>query len=776
MENNKTQFTNIYHSGSKTYDLNNLENFLSKIVTKIEEGTEDIGRENQDIISDWLKDFKQKKLDTDTNSNQITISYNESIYEDNMTLHSDMGPFYENLKILTDASTSPHYKDSAFDSISKNIKNFNFSQKDENYVISLLEENEWEKINAAVLILSEILEKEINSFRMDKIIESIEKNFKRLINQQEYRLRSNLSKLFKFSSVELIKSKNFDLIKKWLDGLFSDIFTNYDSSNDTNNHPTLETSKNILIEIFNEIRNYSLTLDENSLFKENFLSSFLNTPIKILTENLSNENKGIRASSYEILRSLAFFFFKDSDVKNLEFSEILKKLSNGLTDFYPQIRYSACIFLIEYARYKGKEFFLENQFFFEKILPIICLNRYIPVEGVKNSSLEIWKFLVETNGINIIKENFEKYLILYLSEMNTKSHVAREAACRCLQEIIMKVYEEKMHQEIMETHLSKILDSMERCIKDPCWNVRESSLYSAGYVFNILHRIFVSNMLLDGNLICDENWTKFENFAELIRLHLFDNIYEVRAASAFAIRIILSLIEKPQLEKIQSMKDSLDFLNTVKFHLNLLSNSEDLKASHIKFNHEIRLKIENQREKIRQSEKCCQGENKCKESQLSSKDCSHFNNIPDLGIIREIDLWEYVDGIIQLSKEFSEDSVARTKTEIKFETVIMNIIDYLCKNYTNTQNLSKKTLWIALNTAFEKVNKAEVDFYFEYIKNIVFREIKENVNNLSVFEAENFLITILKLKGKRYITNKLKSLNLTNDSELCKRIEGLLNN
>jgi hypothetical protein len=133
---------------------------------------------------------------------------------------------------------------------------------------------------------------------------------------------------------------------------------------------------------------------------------------------------------------------------------------------------------------KNFELLKESPFFLQFILPKICLNRYVPVEGVKSSSLTLWKIIVKDNGIHIIKSNLLFFLETYLHEMASLSPTTKEASCRCIQELIMRVSDES-HFVYFEKKVYLIYSLLVKCIKDPVFNVRESALNATGYIFNV---------------------------------------------------------------------------------------------------------------------------------------------------------------------------------------------------------------------------------------------------------------------------------------------------
>jgi hypothetical protein len=168
---------------------------------------------------------------------------------------------------------------------------------------------------------------------------------------------------------------------------------------------------------------------------------------------------------------------------------------------------------------------------------------------------------------------------------------------------------------------------------------------------------------------------------ERISLHLLDNIYEVRDAAAFALRIIYSDIETEQ------RKFLLPILETVK---------------QLKNTNEFETYFKERKEFILQ--KVTENDN-------------------DFGFMREPELWEYVDGLVHLYKEVFSIRVFNKEASLN------EIIDFMCLNYSKNfmTNMCKKTIWECLTVMFADIYKGEVETYFESIQKIVIKEIEGKI-------------------------------------------------
>ena len=198
----------------------------------------------------------------------------------------------------------------------------------------------------------------------------------------------------------------------------------------------MDSTKHLLHSLLNDKE--IVKLFELDLFE--MIESF--NLIHILLENFDSDNIASQCSSFETMQLLInILSFKQIFQYK---SVILTKLSTTLLCYSQQVRFSSIRFLLSFYELclRNKITLLtEDEGFIKNILNIICLNRYVPVEGIKTNSLSLWKLIVGNNGINIIKKNFMIFYDLYVKELGSTSYLTREASCRCIQELFMKVYE-----------------------------------------------------------------------------------------------------------------------------------------------------------------------------------------------------------------------------------------------------------------------------------------------------------------------------------------------
>ena len=474
---------------------------------------------------------------------------------------------------------------------------------------------------------------------------------------------------------------------------------------------SLDFSKSSLIEMINR-----LPLDEGQYEKiQNLLIEKSKIFIDLIKDDENNDLFPILFLSYEILTTyLKMPFFNKYFKKNITtfMPLILPRCAKHISFISPRIRFWIINLLISINSFHS----LKNEnIFMKQILPHICLNRYLEVEGIKKNTMVLWKQITALEGIEYIKNNYEDFLSCYLNELKSHGMIEREAACRCIQELIMKVYEENLHRKIIDKYHNDMLELIIKCCHDSCWNVRESGFISLGYVFDNIKP----------NLNPDKNKYNeiIKEINDLIKLHCFENIIEVRDASAYALQIYL--------EKGGELPD--DFKQ---FYLDIVKNLNDL--------------------------------NKLKEylDPIKKEVFSYITQKQDFGFMREVDEIDFTDGIVHIIKEISsikEKEKNFLDKEIKIDELIMIVIDNLCKNYNiGLSNLNKKTIWETLTVLFLKVEKYDVEMYLDYIIDILIKELDLNLGSMCGYQAQKFVEGLVKggvnkrmIKGK--VRNKIKT-------------------
>ena len=745
-----------------------------------------IQKENQDTIK------QNVNIKNDINNNIIMNNNNEnseSVNIEGLTKENFIQKLKEKIDILLNEETSIPKKEEIITIIDKyylthlNIKNKIFSSEIEQLLITLLEkcpQKEEENINIidnnnnkniypfsnSILIsltLMSILAKRIITIKvvypdfneefpvMQKYFDYFIKIFPFLIKYNDFRIRSgilnsigNLTSYMLMNKMEetllnLLELCTKDIaicIKITSDNLKNKINVDYQKmeapfkesvdligNNNASGHFSLDFSKTILIEIINR-----LPLDEGQFEKiQNLLIEKFKIFIDLIINDENNELFPIIFISYEIITTyLKMTFFKKYFHKNIAFymSSLLPRCAKHISFISPRIRFWIINLLLSINSFYSLK---NEQIFMKKILPHICLNRYLQVEGIKKNTMILWKEITALDGIIYIKNNYEDFLECYLNELRNHGMIEREAACRCIQELIMKVYDEKIHINIINKYYKDMLDLIIKCCHDTCWNVRESGFIALGYVFGNIKYNYENDKNLYNNIIQEIN--------TLIKLHCFDNVIEVRDASAYALQVFI--------DKGGEIPE--DFKE---FYLNIIKNLNDFQT----------LK---------------------KYLDLIKKEVfPYITEKQDFGFLREVDEPDFTDGINHIIKEISSIKDKEKNfidKAIKIDELIMIVIDNLCKNYNfGLSNLNKKTIWETLSVLFLKIEKYDVEMYLDYIIDILIKELDLNINSLCGYQAEKFVEQLIKGGiSKRMIKGKVRN-KIKNKPNLIKLFEQIL--
>ena len=717
--------------------------------------------------------FEQNnKMDIEQNINKNNTNENiEELKKDNFEQK-----FKEQIDILLNEKTSISKKEEIISIIDKyylthiNIKNKIFTSDIESILISLLdvcpntdaidEKNNNIKDGKNVLpfsnsimislTLMSILTKRIITMKMifpdyneefpimNKYFEKLIKILPFLITNNDFRIRSGIlnsianltsymllykmeNELLKllqliFENIEICLKNTSINLKNKITSDFQKMEAPFKESidligNNVAGNFSLDFSKSSLIEMINR-----LPLDEGQYEQiQKLLIEKSKLFVDLITNDENNDLFPILFLSYEILTTyLKMPFFNKYFNKNIStfMPLILPRCAKHISFISPRIRFWIINLLLSINSFYN----LKNEkIFMKEILPHICLNRYLEVEGIKKNTMVLWKQITILEGIEYIKGNYEDFLSCYLNELRSHGMIEREAACRCIQELIMKVYEEESHRKIIDKYYKDMLELTIKCCHDSCWNVRESGFISLGYVFGNIKKNLETDTNIYNNIVNEIN--------TLIKLHCFENIIEVRDASAYALQIYLSKGgELPN-----------DFLN---FYIDLVKNLNNI--------------------------------DKLKEylDPIKKQIFSYITEKQDFGFMREVDEVDFTDGINHIIKEISsvkEKEINFIDKEIKIDELIMIVIDNLCKNYNiGLSNLNKKTIWETLTVLFLKVEKYDVEMYLDYIIDILIKELDLNLSSMCGYQAQKFVEGLVKgginkrmIKGK--VRNKIKT-------------------
>lgn len=324
-----------------------------------------------------------------------------------------------------------------------------------------------------------------------------------LVNHEEFRMRKEVCNLVHFMD-------NND----WIKQLFAKC-TDFSNSS-----------------IFESNRLISLSLASGNfcyLFGDDDL---IDTQVANLALNRRNES----TFAGELLNLLVSKqVLKKPKLENLS-NALFASLERALRSTWMPIRYQALLLITKLA-FLSDINLSDQPNYFSTILPLVCLSRYIEVEGVKNEGMACWKALVGTGGIALLNSKFSLFLDVYIEELLSDHHSVREASCRVIHELFMRVFSGD-HTDIVQERAEVIFERVISNTKHACWNVRESAFYCLTQLAKSI-----------------EIKEKAETLGYLSFIHLFDNVDEVRESSASCL-VQLRAITGSIYERADKMLDS----------------------------------------------------------------------------------------------------------------------------------------------------------------------------------------------------------------------------
>jgi hypothetical protein len=272
-----------------------------------------------------------------------------------------------------------------------------------------------------------------------------------------------------------------------------------------------------------------------------------------------------------------------------------------------------------------------------------------------------------------------------------------------------------------------MINTVIKCCRSPNCNLRETAFIALSYVYGNIYQ----------HLTPEHERDLYINKVNiLIKQHCFDNIIEVRDACAFALRVY---IENNNCSDVDASCKS--------FYIKLISS----------LNNDTVLQNEVYPQLTKEIFEC-----------ITSKQ--------DFGFMRPVELYEVKDGAVHVIKELAGMKGMWKEFEInamKYEDLLMIVIDYLCKRYNfGLQNLNKKTIWECLGVLMLKIDKYDVEFYLDYVIDILIKEL--DAYDL-VNELKEILTTYIELKDLNIYVFDPNTSTLRNYAQNWCIIDELLN-
>ena len=183
----------------------------------------------------------------------------------------------------------------------------------------------------------------------------------------------------------------------------------------------------------------------------------------------------------KFIRESGFFFgatiFRLSDLKTIKTLGLGKNIAKGLADNCSQVRYAASVAVRAFFDVGNADEEI-RKVYYPEFLPMMCFNRYYVAEGLRLYSQETWKNVVGEKGKDYVLTYFDLFITFYLEQGGSDNYAARETACLCISELCSKIA--VLNKEIMKPYVSRMLECLIGCFKDPVWAVKETACVACG--------------------------------------------------------------------------------------------------------------------------------------------------------------------------------------------------------------------------------------------------------------------------------------------------------
>lgn len=148
---------------------------------------------------------------------------------------------------------------------------------------------------------------------------------------------------------------------------------------------------------------------------------------------------------------------------------IVHVLHKALLDISPRVRFAAVAAVRPFIDACCRERPLDEQF--PQLIPPLCLNRYFPAEGLGRVCADTWQHAVGMRGRAVIAHLMPAVLGCYLAEAKAQLPACREAACRCLGEMV-----QKLDPAVVTPHAASVIGGLVQLASDPTWQIRDAAL------------------------------------------------------------------------------------------------------------------------------------------------------------------------------------------------------------------------------------------------------------------------------------------------------------
>lgn len=235
---------------------------------------------------------------------------------------------------------------------------------------------------------------------------------------------------------------------------------------------------------------------------------------------VTHVNRHVRAAGMAVLEQAVIAATEHDDVLQGPLRKTIKSVvKTGLADNWSQVRMAAsvlCRVFLVTLQAQGDN--MDD--IFPVLLPRMCLNRFYMAQGVRLYSLETWKLVFPTQGLELVVQFLPAVVRYYVQMCDADNHAVREAACQAIAELAVRLGNNQEYREALADHVSTLLQALIMCFHDESWPVRDEACMATG----TLCKCFPEDCRPEFKLLW-ERWTE----------QLTDQIWSVRRDAAVAL-------------------------------------------------------------------------------------------------------------------------------------------------------------------------------------------------------------------------------------------------
>jgi HEAT repeat protein len=182
------------------------------------------------------------------------------------------------------------------------------------------------------------------------------------------------------------------------------------------------------------------------------------------------------------VREQAFFAVGALDWKSesrLTLNPLVRALADGMADTLMPIRYASLVAVRGYMANvdtSSVDALLVDNNMYAVLVPPLCFNRYLPVDGIRVYAQETWaQVFPRGTGRLLVQTMFADALVFDVLQASSSVSVVREAVCHVLHELATK-----MNDTVVSQHVTVIEETLLALALDSMWSVRAAACMAAG--------------------------------------------------------------------------------------------------------------------------------------------------------------------------------------------------------------------------------------------------------------------------------------------------------